>query len=326
MAGIGPIWESVRKGSWPRCHDGSLLQPLDVLYLLFSNKGYNSTSTGFNVCFVAHLHIFPPLRNMLPTPTAYFTPDHFVDGLVTLFIASIVVTIGIFLVKTIWFYFHPEFRSIKPPHKQWYVVANLSKSFFLGSMALSSRYWIYVYHFCVLDNMDTIYVKRCAILYVATDLVALFMVPKLPRSTILHHVTTTTLIIMVTAVNLETKGYGGLLGVSKMVILYGIFSTIPYLVNAYLALRVVYPKAWWLLIVVKLSLWTYIFCCICNWSFHLIWLVSLILNTQLSVFNVLYFSAMSMMVNDDIVLIKWLMKRSSPILEEPDYKKGDKSS
>ena len=306
-------------GRWPRCHDGSLLEPLDTLFLLFSNQGYNAT--GFNVCFVGNRFKFPLLRDLLPDPTTYFTPDDFVDCLTCLFITSVLVTIGMVLVKTIWCYFDPVFRAISPSHKQWYVVANLSKSFFLGCMALSTRYWIGTYYGYVLHKMDgALNIKRCGMLYVATDIVALFMVPKLPRSTILHHITTTLLIVMVTAVNLKIPGYGGLLGVSKMAILYGIFSTMAYLVNAYLALRVVYTKAWWLSLLVKLSLWPYVLCCICNWSVHLLWLSSLIMNMQLSVYNILYLLAISMMVNDDIILIKWLIKRSSPILEEPQDK------
>lgn len=321
MAGAGPVWDTLTSGRWPKCHDGSLLEPLDTLYLLFRNRGSNAS--GFNVCFVPDRFQFPPLRNLLPDPTTYFTPDDFVDSVTCLFITSILITLGMILVKNIWARIDPQFASITPSHKQWYVVANLSKSFFLGCMALSSRYWIGVYYSYIFDQMDMLNIKRCGMLYVATDLVALYMVPKLPTSTILHHVTTTLLIVMVTAVNIEVKGYGGLLGVSKMAVLYGIFSTIAYLVNAYLALRVVYTKAWWLSGLVKLSLWPYVFCCLCNWSVHLIWFGSLVINFELSLFNVLYLLAISTMVNDDIVLIKWLIKRSSPILEDADQNKKE---
>ncbi len=51
-----------------------------------------------------------------------------------------------------------------------------------------------------------------------------------------------------------------------MVILYGIFSSVSYSANVYLALRVVYPRATWLGFVVRLSLWTYVIVCACNWT------------------------------------------------------------
>ena len=315
MAGVGPVLENIVNLRLPRCHDGAILEPVDTLFLLFRNKGFNAT--GLNACFVGKRFEVPLLRNLLPDPTAYFTPDDFIDCLTCLFITSVLVTLGMVLVKKVWCYLDSDFRAITPSHKQWYVVANLSKSFFLGCMALSSRYWIGVYQGYILDKLPALALnyKRCGMLYIATDLVALYMVPKLPRSTLLHHITTTLLIVMVTAVNLTLPGYGGLLGVCKMAILYGIFSTIAYLVNAYLALRVVYSKTWWLPILVRLSLWPYVLCCICNWSVHLFWLVSLIVNMELSIINVVYLVAISMMVNDDVILIKWLMKRSSPILE-----------
>lgn len=318
MAGLGVIWDSVKAGVLPRCRDGSMIQLLDVLYLLLKNKGVVGKNTGFNVCFQAERFRFSPLNNLFPSSSSegYFAWDDFVDGLVGLFIASIFVIIAICVAKSVWHYLDPQFRSIIPAHKQWYVVANLCKAFILGCMVLSSRYWNYVYRSYALDQMEMLYVKRCAILYVSTDVVALLLVPKLPRSTIMHHVSTTILIVGSFALNLEIEGYRGFIGVGKMLILYGVFSTIPYLVNAYLALRVVYPEANWLGIIVKLSVWSYILCCACNWTTHLLWLFSLILNMELSVINVLYLAGISMLVNDDIVLIKWLMKRSSPVLEE----------
>ncbi len=314
MAGVGPVWQKISSGAWPVCHNGGLIEPVDALFLLFKNEGFNAT--GFNVCFVGKRFQIPPLRNLIPGTTSFYTPDDFVDCIACLFITSVLVTIGIILTKNVWCYLDPGFRAITPSHKQWYVVANLSKSFFLGCMALSPRYWIGVYYGYVLNNMVGLSFKRCGMLYISTDLVALYMVPKLPRSTVLHHITTTLLIVMVTFVDIEMLGFGGLLGVSKMALLYGIFSSIAYLVNAYLALRVVYSNTWWLPILVQLSLWPYILCCICNWTVHFIWLVSLILNWELSIINIVYLLAIGTMVNDDIILIRWLIKRSSPILEK----------
>ena len=52
------------------------------------------------------------------------------------------------------------------------------------------------------------------IIYVASDLVTLFVVPKLPTSTFLHHVTTTTLFAIISAINLKVKRWDGLLCVT----------------------------------------------------------------------------------------------------------------
>lgn len=311
MAGIGAILSYLSEGKWPRCHDGRLLEPLDILFLLYKNKGRNATAINF--CYVADRFNFPPLRNLLPDPTASFTPDDFVDCLVCLFITSLFVVVGMALVKHLWERVDHHFAAIKPSHKKWYVVANLSKSFFLCCMAVSPRYWEGTYDAYIHQRIEGINMKRCGMMYVATDLVALFMVPKLPLSTVLHHITTILLILIVSTVNINVEGFSGLLGVCKMVLLYGVFSTIPYLVNTYLALRVVYSKDSWLHLVVKISLWPYVLCCVCNWTVHLIWAGFLLYNIDLSVPNILYLLAISTMVNDDIVLIKWLIRKSSPV-------------
>ncbi len=321
MAGAGTVWSSVSEGKWPRCHDGKFLEPLDTLFLLFKNKGRNAT--GFNVCFVGERIQFAPLRSLLPDPTSFFTPDDLVDCLMCLLIACVTVAVGMIVVKYIWERADRQFATIHPSHKKWYVVANMFKSFFLGCMCLSSRYWIGAYYayfegvFAAAINF-----KRCGMLYIATDVVALFMVPKLPFSTIMHHIVTALLIIVVAAVNIGMDGYVGLLGVCKMAILYGIFSSMAFLVNAYLALRVVYSKASWLRVLVNFSLWPYILCCICNWTVHLIWVFNLITTMEITVVNFLYLLAISAMVNDDIVLIKWLIKRSSPGVEDQKEKKS----
>lgn len=321
MAGAGAVLSSLSEGKFPLCHDGYILEPLDVLFLLFKNKGNNAT--GFNTCFVGDHFQLGPLRNTLPDATPFFTPDDFIDCLVCLLIVSVVVILGMVVGKYVWERIDHQFASINPSHKKWYVVANLSKAFFLGCMCISSRYWIGTYNGYIYDNLAMINVKRCGMLYIATDLVALFIVPKLPFSTKMHHITTTLLIIMVSAVNIQVKGYSGLLGVSKMAVLYGIFSTMPFLVNAYLALRVVYSKGNWLHVLAKMGLWPYVLCCACNWTVHLIWLCSLIYNLELSIVNVLYLLAIATMVNDDIVLMKWLAKRSSPGVGEDTNEKKE---
>jgi hypothetical protein len=322
MAGVGAVLGSLSEGKWPLCSDGLMLQPLDALFLLFKNKGENAT--GFNVCFPGDHFQFPPLRNLLPDPSPSFTPDDFIDCLICLLISSAVVAAGMAVGKLLWEKTNSQFACINPAHKKWYVVANISKSFFLGCMCLTTRFWFGSYYAYIHDSMDMLNMKRCGMLYIATDLVALLIVPKLPFSTKMHHIVTTLLIVMVSAVNIEAKGFGGLLGVSKMAVLYGIFSTMPFLVNAYLALRVVYSEGKWLHVLVKMSLWPYMLCCACNWTVHLIWLCSLIYNWEISIINILYLLAISNMVNDDIVLMKWLVKRSSPGIGENKEQKKEK--
>ena len=322
MAGVGAVTNSLYNGEWYKCSDGWPLEPLDVLHLLFPNKGRNTT--GRNVCFVPKLIGFPPLRNLLPDSTGLFAPDHLVDSSVVLFCLCTLVTVGLILAKFIWEKLDSRFATITPAHKKWYVVANISKAFFLACMAFSSRYWIGAYLGFFRDEFQTVELKRCGMLYLTTDVVALYMVPKLPRSTILHHISTATLIMLVSSMDISIKGWEGLLGVCKMSLIYGVLSSFSFLVNAYLGLRVVYPKATWMHWLVKISLYPYVLCCAVNWTVHAVWLVGAITTLDMSIYNVFYVVAISFMVHDDLVLIKWLIKRSSPMADDRETQASKK--
>lgn len=310
MAGAEAFIGSIREGKVPLCQDGLPLEPLDYLSLLFPNKGPNIS--GNNVCFVQKRFTIPSLRRLLPDSTEMFTPDDFVDGIACFILLCSVITVTMIASKYIWELVDPNFAAIDPPHKKWYVVANLCKALFLAILASSHRYWLGTYKLYFFDQFQSLEVKRCGVIYVATDAVALYMVPKLPRSTIIHHVATIFLVGIVTTTNLNLNGWNGLLGITKMSVLYAIFSTVAYSVNTYLAFRVVYPKAAWLNYLVKISLWTYILCCAFNWSIHALWTLDLLKSLQFSVFNILYICVLATIVHDDIVLIKWLLKKNSP--------------
>ena len=311
MAGIGALrWKN--DSLIPICSDGKLIEPLDVLHLLFPNKG--PTLVGENVCFVPRPFQFPLLNDLLPAGGGLFTPDDLVDAIVALVLLCIIFTVGLVVVKYTWEYLDPQFSSITPRHKQWYVVANMSKAFFLFCMSVSSRYWIGGYRGYLYDNFHLTELKRCMMLYVATDTVALYMVPKLPFSTTLHHVSTTLISFIVCSVNLKVKGWSGLLGFCKMACIYGQLSTIPFLVNAYLALRVVYPRAGWVRVLCHISLLTYLLCVTLNWSVHILWLLGYWTpDRDFSIFTLLYIGMLSFLVHDDIVLIRWLIKQGSPM-------------
>lgn len=311
MAGVSAITQGLSDGLWYRCSNGKLVEPLDIIHLLFPNMGRNGSDD--DVCFIPRPFTFPPLRALLPDPTGFFVPDDLVDAIISLTILCVLVTVGLAFFKVLWEKVDPNFAAVSPSHKKWYVVANLSKAFYLACLAISSRYVIQTYKQFFLDEFHMIELKRCTMIYIVTDVVALYMVPKLPMSTIMHHVATATLCLTVSSVNMTMKGWGGLLGVSKMTILYGTFSSIAYPVNAYLALRVVYSKAKWLEGLVNLSLWTYVLCCAGNWTVHAVWLAGAVINFDVSIATLLYLVAVSVMVHDDIVLIRWLWKRSSPM-------------
>lgn len=313
MAGLSALGGH-EEGRWYVCDDGWPLELLDSLHLLFPNEGRRVSPaknyTGRIPCFEPR-H-FPFVRS-LPNE---FLPGDLVDSAVVFLLLCAIVTITLVVTKFIWSAFDPRFASIRPTHKQWYVVANVSKAFLLGSMSLSVRCWIMLYHAFFKDQFPSLEVKRSMLLYSITDVVALYMVPKLPTSTIIHHIVVPTFCLVISTIDLSVPGWGGLLGVCKMAVLYGTCGTVAFTVNAYLALRVVYPKAQWLHTLAKLALVAYLLGCAANWTVHLLWLGGIVWRLDASVWTVLYLLMVLLIVHDDITLIKWLVKRSSPMADE----------
>ena len=297
--------------SWYLCSDGSVMYPLDVLFFLFPNEKNSSVSV---FCLSSRYYQIPYELNLSWQPGLLRLED-LLDCIIGLTIICIWLTIAFIVCKYIWDYIDPSFSSITPAHKKWYVVGNMSKALFLGIIVFSSYYKTGLHQVYIDEFTDQLLIKRSMIIYLATDVVALYMIPKLPKSTVIHHVTSVLGAFLSFATNYNVKGFTGLLGFSKMIAMYGALSSMSGSVNAYLALRVVYRNSNKMKILCYLSLMTYIFVCGINWTFQLSWLIGVLKALDYSVFSIMYIGTLAFIINDDIVLIKWLLKQSSPMAE-----------
>ena len=288
------------------------MEPLDIIHSALFPYG-PPLGDEINLCKAPRYYSFPTLEQILPPSDGIFVVEDFIDGVVCLLVCIVLLTVAMYLVHVIWDKIDEKFSSINPSHKKWYVVANLSKAFLLGVQALSFRYWwaVYITYIKLGRHVYRLELKKCAVLYIVTDVVALYMLPKLPRSTILHHVATLLMGMVVWTVDITRPNWDGTLGIVVMIIIYGQCSTMAFLVNAYLAWRVVYPKAAWLKVVSFLALISYLLCCTVNWSLHLVWLYTCIVNLDISILTIIYLIGLGFIVNDDIKLIRWLIKRRS---------------
>ena len=148
----GPV-TSLQNVSWYQCADGMIITPMDVLQMLFFPHHYDRV--GDNVCYQPRPYEWPLLKGLVPDEDGFggtFLPDDFVDSTVGLGLACLVVTLILIVVKHVWERVDSKFNSITPAHKKWYVVANISKSFFLLCIAISPRFWIECYQGFLLDN------------------------------------------------------------------------------------------------------------------------------------------------------------------------------
>lgn len=297
------------------CTDGSLPDGMALLHLIFPNNGTNLSGDYYedNTCWVLTPFRFEFTDSLLPPPSQLYSRDGLVDSVACLIVACSLLSVALIVAHFIWNKLDSRFASVSPVHKKWYVVANMSKCILLCVMCTSSKYWVAVYRSYALDRFINIECKRTTVLYVATDAVALLLVPKLPTSTVVHHITTILLLAVHWGIDMTTKGWTGLIGVMKMMMVYGTFSTMSFSVNGYLALRVVYPKSSFTNLLRRVALVTYIICCFGNWSLHLLWFAYSIYNGYVSLFMLLYAGCIGFIVHDDIVLIKWLIAKNSPV-------------
>ncbi len=300
----------------PVCPDGSIMEPADLAILLTSPFQPHPNKTSYG-CVSPSRYSIPYVLDLLPPQSKYFAPQDLVDSLAALVIISAYLTVAIGVTKLAWDKMDSRFASISPSHKKWYVVANIYKAFLLSILASTPTYWLATWNLLMYDtpitDVDSIKMKRCALVYAVTDIVALYMVPKLPRTTVLHHLATGVVYITVGGLNMHQNSaeWAGAFGLCKMGVLYTLCSSFTYTVNACLGLRVVYPKATWIPHLVKISLIVYVVACAGNWSIQLYWFVHGLLNYHLSIFTILNGAILALVIRDDIILMGWLRSKSS---------------
>lgn len=211
----------------------------------------------------------------------------------------------------------PAFARVSPAHKQMYALSNVVKSVVLGLQAGSASWWVYsgreygcnlnplgFSYGCewAVDAGHQAYVKQICMLYVATDVAALLLVSKLPLTTKVHHYASAVWILWVMTIDFDASP------VAQKLMFYGFWSTLAFPVNAFLGLRVVYPDAAWMAAVAATCFAVYAACCGINWGLHAVWALDGLRSRTLRWQDVAYLASLSVMVRDDLVLMRWLRR------------------
>lgn len=225
------------------------------------------------------------------------------------------------LCKHAWLRWSKRFAAL-PSGRQYYVVANMSKALCLAIMCLHPSFFSSLHHTffqrSLLQSKETsdaqdstneaFWIKRCSALYLASDAVALLLVPALPTTTIFHHWMSIALGLCFFGTRLEDSN------ITLMIALYGAWSSLAFPVNLFLALRFPFDKSEWLPHLAWISLILYVIVCAINWSWHLAWLASQlfeksVLDDWYGLLVLLYAGAITVLARDDIVLMSWLWDR-----------------
>jgi|UniRef100_A0A6C0J8W8 hypothetical protein len=194
--------------------------------------------------------------------------------------------------------------------KRYYIIKNLIKSAIMGFIT------IFLFLFFIPNLLNNIWIdsynRLIGAIYVSNDLAGLFGVPNLPKSTKIHHITTVFLYTLICILSTEKED-----NIGKLIVIYTIFSCIPFLVNSYLGLRFFYNRGDNLTLEEKkinriidinriTAFYIYLVSCLFNWLFHGLFLINLINEGKLSLLYILYYGLLVFIINDDIILLTWL--------------------
>lgn len=187
--------------------------------------------------------------------------------------------------------------------KKLYITKNILKSIILAYISICSFYDSLLFS-NVLDN-DRVY--KYASLYVGNDIMALLIVPNLAKSTIIHHSVTTILLFYCYTVNFNNDD-----DIGKVLLIYTILSSYSFIVNFNLGIRFFNWKKLTDITTI-LSYYIYCLCCFVNWGSHAIIYSNKLITNTLNIKYIIYLFIIGFVVNDDIVLIRWLYKRKNKI-------------
>ena len=186
--------------------------------------------------------------------------------------------------------FNTEFKNIIPLHKKTYVTMNLVKSFFLGILSI-----LFFYHYLSNTLFEYNVLYNLGSTYILLDLIALVVVHKMQLTTKIHHIIVQILFIICYFYEFDVSTY-----VVQGIIIYTVFSSFAFMVNAFLAFRIFITNRW-LVSFAKISMNIYIICCLFNWMHQ----VYILYHLQLIV-GLIYFTLLTLIIYDDITLIKYL--------------------
>ncbi len=191
-------------------------------------------------------------------------------------------------------------------NKKLYIIKNIIKSLLLCYLTFDS---INLVHGMYYNTWNNAHLNRFASLYVSNDIMGLLMIPKLPRSTKIHHIITTILLLYSFTVDFTKDNVG------RLLFILCVFSSYSFLVNLYLGLRHLRTTENNILNNViekirKSSYYIYMVCCFLNWSIQLFIICYKAYRNTLTYQYFIYPWFLIFIINDDLVLLNWLKNKT----------------
>jgi hypothetical protein len=191
-----------------------------------------------------------------------------------------------------------NFNKITPSHKKNYVAMNITKFVYLQYLV-----FIFVYNFFFDNYASYNLLKNIGAIYVLLDIIALFVVKNMQLNTKIHHIVVQFLYLICFYYNFDL-----VYPIVSGIVVYTFFSSCSGIVNYFIALRVYNVKDEYMIKLSKISYSIYGISCFINWLFQLYFIT--VMNINMSI---IYGLLLLMIINDDIILIKYLIKYSKEI-------------
>ena len=195
-------------------------------------------------------------------------------------------------------YYKENNISLFSEYKKKYIIKNIWKSavlFFL--LVISTFYFIEGFLY---DKWYNVFFYIFGTLYTSLDISGLIYVKGLPLATKIHHVVVGILGSLNLLVDYNKSGY------YRSILIYTYFSIVPFLVNFYLGYRYIYNDEKKLKLIAKLSYKIYLYSLILNILCQIVFFIL----QEFSLTMIIYIMLYSLILYDDIKLIKFLKKES----------------
>jgi hypothetical protein len=205
-----------------------------------------------------------------------------------------------------------------PDDKRFYVISNLVKSGVL--LAYSPMCAKLLYSALLHDEWSTPRIRNMGVLYAIPDFVSLLLVRRMATSTKIHHVCVVLFMLVNLVVEYEHESVG------RALVVYAVFSTFAYGVNLLLASRFLAVSEVLAFIMSTLALLIYGSCLAVNWTWQLAFLSRLWMGDhRWSLPLYVYVALISLVVYDDVVLMKWLWGNVCRILSDKQPQRRTRS-
>jgi hypothetical protein len=189
--------------------------------------------------------------------------------------------------------------------KKMYAVSNISKSIVL--CVLTYPAYNILYDTMFENRWNNTIIRNVGIIYAIPDTISLMVVNKMDITTKIHHV-----VVCIFNIASLQNDYGEE-NVIRCMIIYASFSSFAFIVNFMLGSRYLHNSA---LINKQLSRISFIIyggCCLINWIWHVFYMPQIYNRCGTNACKngtILYGSMILAIAYDDIVLNKWLYKKS----------------